>query len=391
MKRQTLRRFLLFLLVLGGFSAAVWHLLETPPQTHKKRSVQPTPVLEGIAVTIADHTLNISAFGTVRAARELEVRSQVGGRLLYLHPDFEPGGQIPVNTPLLRIERSDYELSVAAAQAEVAKAQATIDIEQGKRVVAREEFRILKDSIKVDQQSKSLALRKPQLRQVRAQLAAATNRLKQAQLDLDRTELQLPYELIVLERLRSSGEVLATRELIGRVALADEYWIELKVRPELLNHLNPRSEHQAGSQASVFLQGSSLPAEVVRIRAELAQGSRLAGVIVAVKDPLALQPENAGRPAMLIGSYAEARLDGGILRQVVSVPRRALRDNRRIWVADSENLLRTRQATVVGESGQTLLLKPGFEAGDRILTGRNITLPPGTEVQVQLQDPTGLE
>ena len=91
------------------------------------------------------------------------------------------------------------------------------------RVVAREELQSLQGSLNVDAESKALALRKPQLRQVEAELAAARNRLQRAELDLARTEITLPFDVVVLQRSRVTGEVVAARELVGQVSRADEY------------------------------------------------------------------------------------------------------------------------------------------------------------------------
>ena len=91
----------------------------------------------------------------------------------------------------------------------MAKAQATITLERGRRVVAREELESLQGSLQIDPASRALALRKPQLRQVQAELAAAENQLQRAQLDLGRTRVALPHDVIVLERERVGGEVVA--------------------------------------------------------------------------------------------------------------------------------------------------------------------------------------
>ena len=113
--------------------------------------------------------------------------------------------------------------------------------------------------------SEALALRRPQLRQVEAELAAAENQLKRAQLDLARTRVTLPFDVIVLSRSRVGGEVVAARELVGRVTRADQYWVELRTRPDRLGRIRARQDDRPGSRVVVRDAAATHEGEVVRI------------------------------------------------------------------------------------------------------------------------------
>jgi multidrug efflux pump subunit AcrA (membrane-fusion protein) len=217
---------------------------------------------------------------------------------------------------------------------------------------------------------------------VQAELSVAENQLQRAQLDLRRTELRLPYDVLVLERTRVSGEVVAARELVGRVTRADEYWVELRVRPYLLTRLTARAAESRGSRVVVHDRGRSFEGELVRIRANLASASRLAGVIAAIP------AENAAGDRLLLGSYVKAEIQAGVMTQAIQAPRRAVRDNERVWVVDAAGELQVREAEVVWESGQRLLLhRNSLRAGDRIIVSRVSGLVPGASVRSRLVDP----
>ena len=241
MKATTLARLLILALLAVGFTVAGWQLMQTAPQSKRERSSAPVALVDVIDSTPRDHRLILTAAGPVTSAHELEIRPQVGGLIAELHADFEPGGRIPAGSSILKIQSDDYRLAVEAEEAEIAKAKAAIAIENGRRIVAREELETLRGSVNIDSASSALALRKPQLRQVQAELAAAENRLERARLDLARTRFSLPYDVIVLERTRVAGEVVAARELVGRVTRADEYWIELRTRPSMLRRVTARN------------------------------------------------------------------------------------------------------------------------------------------------------
>lgn len=385
MNRVTLARLIVVLVLAAGFGLAGWQLLSSAPQSQRQRPAAPVPLVDVVATVSRDHPLRLSASGTLRSAEELDVRPEVGGRISALHPDFEPGGRIGAGETLVAIDDAEYRLAVAAARADIAKAQAAIALEQGRRVVARAELDLLKGSVEVDPASQALALRRPQLRQVQAELTAAQNRLERAELDLARTRVSLPYDVIVLERERVANEVVAARELIGRVTRADKVWLELRVQPQMLRHIRARSDEVPGSR--VWLADGDHVGEIVRIRADVAENSRLAGVIAM------FAMGDASEAPLLLGSYVRAELDGGLLEDVIAVPRRALRDNNRVWVVDRENRLQVRRARVVWPAGQQLFVAPGgsadgLQGGDRIVVSRIDGLIPGTTVRQRQIDPT---
>ncbi len=382
MKRTHIARLLLILVVGGGFSYAAWQLMNSAPQSKRERPQAPVPLVDVVATVARDHPLRLQTTGTLVSAQELDIRPQVGGSIRSMHPNFEPGGRIPAGETLLVIQPDEYALAIEAAKADIAKAQAAIALERGRRVVAREELDILQGSVTIDAASQALALRKPQLRQVQAELAAAQNQLKRAELDLSRTRLKLPFDVIVLERNRVSDEVVAARELVGRVTRADEFWLELRVRPQVLRHIRVREGTNAGSRVTVYDSDRVYGGEVVRIRADLAGDSRLAGVIVAIP----VDPARATQP--LLGSYVKAEIEAGAIPDVIPVPRRALRDNARVWVVDSNATLQVREAKIAWESGQQLLLHAAtVQPGDTIVTSRLSGLVPGAQVRQRLINP----
>jgi RND family efflux transporter MFP subunit len=381
-KATTLERLLILALLAVGFTVAGWQLMQTAPQSKRERSSAPVALVDVIDSTPRDHRLILTAAGPVTSAYELEIRPQVGGLIAELHADFEPGGRIPAGSSILKIESDDYRLAMEAEEAEIAKAKAEIAIENGRRIVAREELETLRGSVNIDSASSALALRTPQLQQVQAELAAAENRLERARLDLARSVFSLPFDVIVLERVRVAGEVVAARELVGRVTRADEYWIELRTRPSMLRRVTARNGDTPGSRVLVRADAEEFLGEVVRIRADLAPASRLAGVIAAV--PV---DERAARH-LLLGSYVEAEVAAGEMSQAIEVPRRAVRDNGRLWVVDAEDRLQVRDAEVVWESGQTLLLhKDTLLSGDKIIVSRISGLVPGARVRSRVVDP----
>jgi len=382
MKYRASMRLLLIAIVLGAAAFGVWVILDTDPAPRKQSQPPLAPLVRVLSTTPADHAIRIDAHGSVSAAEQLAVRPQVGGQLLELHPAFEPGGVIPAGEQLFQIDPTDYRLQVQTAEAAIAKARAELDIEQGRRKVAAEELRLLEGSVKIDRSSRALALRAPQLKQVRAELMRAENELEKASTELSRTRAEFAHDVVVLEREKVTGEIVAARDIIGVVARADRFWVELQVPPSLLARLRARKDDGAGAKVSIYSQGHEYPAEVTRIRAELSGNSRLAGVLAEVNDPLGKHSANQGRPPLLIGAYVEAQVDAGMLQNVLAVPRNALQDNNRLWVVDADRRLQVHQVEPVFIGEETVYIPP-LEAGEHVLLGNPSGLVPGSEVRVQ--------
>ena len=119
MKSTLLARLIAFVLIAAAFTFAGWQLMASAPQSKRERPAAPIPLVDTVDSTAARYPLRLEASGNVTSALELEIRPEVGGRLIALHADFEPGGLIPAGEVVLRIEPKDYELAVASARADI--------------------------------------------------------------------------------------------------------------------------------------------------------------------------------------------------------------------------------------------------------------------------------
>ncbi|NHK26819.1 efflux RND transporter periplasmic adaptor subunit [Parvularcula flava] len=387
-KKSRFRLMTVFPVVLAcGFAVAIFFLYATQPRTQMQRPEARKPVVEAMALESVNRDVTTTAQGVVAPANgTVELRAQVGGDVIATHPQFKPGGYIPAGETILQIDRTDYELALADARAALNQAKAAVDIEKGQQRIAEAEFELLEGDIEFDTASRALALRQPQLQRVEADYEAALSAVDRAQLNLRRTSLSLPYDVVVLGVDAIDGEYLGAREIAGTLARADEFWVELRVRHDVLGRLETRSADGTGSDVRITLNGTEYPGEVIRIRADVSQETRLGGVYVGIDDPLSMRPENDDRPPLLIGSYVAARLQAGSVDDVIVMPRRALQDNNMVYVATAEDRLDIRPVQIAWELDDQVLVRPTFETGDRIITSRVSGIAPGTELRVRIND-----
>ena len=140
---------------------------------------QPLPHVQAVAVTLAEVPIFISAHGNVTSRYELDLASEVTGRVVSVAPQFEPGEIVTAGTELLRIDPVSYELALAQAKAALATAN-----------IALADAKALK--------------RKAAVGEGELNIEAARQRIVKAEQDLAYTRIKAPFDAVIdkLQRLK---------------------------------------------------------------------------------------------------------------------------------------------------------------------------------------------
>ena len=368
------RRWLVVLLpalvVLGGIVIAMM-LVETAPRAKREPAASQARLVEVQPVTLGDSVADIEAMGTVVPAREVVLQPQVSGEVLTISDELVPGGRFSKGEQLLRIDPADYELAVRQRESELAQARSNLKIEQGQQAIARNEFELLGESTAGE--DNALMLRKPQLESVRASVATAQATLERARLDLARTRIRAPFNAIVQSREVNTGTRVTPVSKLATLIGTDRYWLELSVPVDQLQWLEiPAINAGQGSAVRVYDEAAWGPdkfrrGRVIRLAGDLENEGRMARVLVAVDDPLALQPEHAGAPVLLLNSYVRAVIEGRTLSNVARVDRALLRGEDQVWLMGSDGRLQIRTVTIPFRGPHSVLVSEGLAAGERLV------------------------
>lgn len=92
---------------------------------------------------------------------------------------------------------------------------------------------------------------------------------------------------------------------------------------------------------------------------------------------------------MFVNLFVTAELRGAELADVVVLPRAALRNDDRVWVIDAEDRLRPRDVELVRKERDTVVLRSGVSAGERVCTTPLDLVTDGMSVRVQGDVPQG--
>ncbi|NNE79397.1 MAG: efflux RND transporter periplasmic adaptor subunit [Silicimonas sp.] len=381
----------------------------------------PVRVITAETQAVAPHVIG---FGLAQPARTYEAIAQVGGTVDYVNPALKKGGILPAGSVLLRISPADFKLAIAQADANIRAAEARLSeiaVSETNQIAALEiedeALRLraadlertetlfqngtisqtaldnartahLAQRQKVQSLESALALF-PTQRVVQAeQIAVYQATLETAKLNLDRTEMTLPFAARVASVSVEAGQFLLsgqTAALLDGIEAAEiEAQVPIAALRRLLRStmddtpaiaLDPATMtdvlRRLGLSAKVHLRLESeaitWPATVDRISDTIDQRSGTLGVIVRV-DTAYSGVEPGERPPLTKGMFVEVSLRGNP-EDGIRVPRSALRDGR-LLLADADDRLRAVQVSTALVQDGIALISDGISPGARVLVSQ---------------------
>lgn len=418
-------RVVLPIIILAAAVALSIGLLRTPPEVPRSEPEALAAVVGVADLSAESPPVFVEAFGTAVAARQTQIQPEVTGRISGLHPQLVPGGRITEDETLFEIDRSDYAIRVAEAEASVSVARLLVEsfrsnldslLMQVEQISAELEYlrwnaqrlgRLSESEqageVELREAQSSFQSREAALASLEAQVAeqryaverataevrVAESRLATAELALSRTRVRAPFDAIVIEESVEVGQLIGPQTVVATLAATDEFWVEAAIPVSRLSSIRFAEGNPGGPSAVTVAVATgegtvSMKGVALRSLGRLDPEGRMARVLISVRDPLKLDEAlNAGRGALLLGSYVRLQVDAGILENVFAIPRYALRENNRVWVRDSTGNLAIRQVEVVWRRQEDVLVRDAFVPGDRLVTTHLSSVIPGMPLTVR--------
>jgi RND family efflux transporter MFP subunit len=353
-----------FCLIFAGYIG--WSYLKSKePKMRRKPPAKSSVVVDTIPVKPGSFKSSIRVMGTIMPERQITLKAKVSGEVVAVSPKFVQGGLMIKGETLLQLDDSDYKIEVQKARSILDKALSDLAIETGSQMIAKEELKLINEISPSKLNSTDLALRKPQLVQVKAAVRSARADLERAQLSLSRTKVIVPFNCLVLEKHVDEGSLVTTQGTLANLVDVDAYRVEAQVPPDRLLALT--IDEKTGSEAIIYSQYSkhTWQGRVVRITGQMASKSRMAGVIISVPDPLGLNDKD--NPQLLLGDHVDIRIMGKTLENVFSIPRAILRDGNTLWVYSS-GVLEIKEVSLAWKEDSVVYIESGIDAGDMVIT-----------------------
>ncbi len=389
---------------------------ERKPPTEEARQVR---VIEAVPTTLVPR---IIGFGDVKPGKIWNASTQVSGEITFVHADLKKGAIMQAGTEIIRISAVDYELAIREAEANIRSAQAkrkeldvskhntqlTLEIEE-RALEVRETELERKQNLKkrgtlsqsaVDQefrdtlsQRKKVQDLKNTLNLIPTQIAVQGEQvnvyqatLEQAQLNLQRTHIKLPFTARIAEvnvettQYAQVGQTLViadgmeTAEIAAQIAV-DQFrgLAQAAVGDRRSLNLTTTSFRevieQMGLQLTVRLGAGDTaiewPARFARISDSVDPKTRTIGVIAAV-DGAYSKAIPGKRPPLTKGMFVEIEIRAKPLENRIVIPRSAVHDGR-VYVLDKTNRLVINPIEVGLYQGDLAAPLSGVALGDQVV------------------------
>ncbi len=370
--RKMIIRVLLPLIVvtLGAYGAYL--IFKSGPKAKRRQPVRKAELVHVQTVQRTSPKVNIQAMGTVMPARQVTLNSQVSGRVVALSPEFVIGGHFQADEMMLKTDPREYRLTIIQRQSDVTRAQYELKLEIGHQDIAKREMELFHSGKSVSKKDRELALRKPHLANARAALKAAKAALDKARLDLERTVIKAPFNALIQEKQVDLGANISTQTPLATLVGTDQYYVEASVPANQLQWIKIPSDSLAtGARVTIKPDAkvkSVYQGHVIRLRADLEPEGRMARILISVKDPLGLHtsmPED--KVPLLLGAFVNLEIEGPHLKELFAIPVTALRDGRRLWIMDANDVLAVRDTHVVWREREAVYVRDGLEEGEKLI------------------------
>ena len=368
-------RVTLSILVAGIILISIIALLKPTPQ---RRVSAPKPLLEVEVIVASPSPMQvfIKSQGTVAPRREIDLVSQVSGKIVAVADNYANGGFFQADGRLVQVEPADYGFAVTRAKAQLARADEQVALERGRSRQAKREWRDLSDPT-----ANTLFLRQPQLNSALAGLESARADLEKAKLDLARTGISAPFQGRIRETFVNLGQYVTPGTRIAKVYSTDivEIRLPLSDREVMLVDLPVDFENsQALNYPAVTLisrvgdMRHEWQGNIVRTDASIDIQSRMTFAVAEVESPFKSDADGS-RPPLSIGLFVEANIEGKTIANAVSLPKDIVYRGRDILVLNERDEISFLTVSIL-QSNPKSVLAVGIAAGTRVVSTR-ISLP----------------
>lgn len=368
-----LRKFLAIaipLLIIVGFIVAtsIFIALNKEPK-EKKRNFNTLAVIADYA-KLDNVQLKVRTQGEARPQIEIDLVPQVGGKIVYVSPNFIEGGIFKKGETLLRIEDADFKVAVIRAEAGVAQAEQVLVREKAEGDIARQDYEELGRG-----EPTPLALRLPQQAQARASLQAAQAELDAAKLNLSRTSVRAPFAGRVRSKASDIGQFVTPGSRLGRIFSTNVVEVRLPLSDAQLSKLDLPLAYVADSRetapkvdlnALVAGKVRHWDGRIMRTDSTYDTATRALFAIAEVADPYGKGASIDGVP-LAPGMFVDADIAGKSFENVITIPRDGLRPQDEVYIVDNLGKAEIRKVEVLDATPDRAVLTGGVEKGELVV------------------------
>ncbi len=369
----------LALLAIGAYAYSV---LSVEPEEEKSPPVANQVIRTNVTeLQIRDYPVVVTTHGIVQAHNEVTLSAEVSGLVQQISSTFEAGSYFSEGDVLLELDDRDYKTRLAVAEARVLSAQASVQL-------ANENFDRIKSLYDRNVSTEAeVNLASATSSQAVAELNTAEADVEQAKRDLERTKIRAPFDGRVRHKAIGLGQSIGQGTTLGVVFAIDFAEVRLPIAGPELQFLE-LPELASDPPVEVELRDAISEtnetvwnAKIIRTEGTLDQDSLELFAIARIDDPFGRESVH---PPLRIGQPVVGSIAGKVLKDVIALPRMAVRQlDQVILVDNSELTLIPRTIEPIWSDEEFVIVRDSsIQNGAWLSTTHLVYAPEGAKVEI---------
>ena len=369
-------------LALLGIGVGAYMYLSVEPEKEKAPPAEKRAIRTKAAeLRVEDYQVVINTNGIVQAHNEVGLSAEVNGQIMKISPSFEVGAYFNKGDVLVELDDRDYRTALAVADAQLLGAEAAVEL--ATETYDRNKNLYSKNGVSEAVLKQAFAAQA----QANAQLDTATAQVERAQRDLERTKIVAPFDGRVRVRNVGVGQLVGGGTPLGIVFAVDFAEVRLPISGKELSYLK-LPEQATDEPVAVELRDAInkdskniWTAKIVRTEGTLDTNSLELFAIARIDDPFG---RTSGMPPLRIGQPVTAAVEGTVMKDVVAVPRIAVRQLDQVYFIDKDKLtLLGKTLDPIWTDEEHLIIRdPDVKDGQWLATTRIVYAPDGATVEI---------
>lgn len=341
------------------------------PKAEKKIADIKPPSVEVVTAVYQSIHIPVYSQGNIAAKTRINLAAEVSGRVVEVSSSLSDGEEFRAGELLLRIDDSDYKLAMTRADAQVAAAQQALARTEAEAEQARFDLQRMGRS---ESETTAFALKLPHLKEAKARLKAAQADLAIAELQYKRTSVHAPFAGRVISKKVDVGQYVAPGQMIAEIYATDKMEVSLPLTQSQLALVDLPNEVDLQTSQNVILTtelaGKKLQwqGHIARTESIIDTRNQLLNAVVEINTPQTNNKTDVPASALLSpGLFVRAVIKGKLLKDIVVLPRAALRYGDEVWLVEDGNLLRKQTVNVLHKDDVSVYVDAGIEENKKVI------------------------
>lgn len=346
----------------------------------------PAPAVGVITAAFQTVALQNELPARVEPIRTAQVRARVDG--VVLKRSFTEGSIVKQGQSLFTIDPAPYQAQLAAARADVARAEANL---VASRAIA-ERYKPLVEANAVSKQEFDNAVAAQ--KQGEAEVAAAKAQLRVAQINVGYTNVNAPITGRIGRALVTEGALVSATQSteLALIQQTDTMYLNITQSATELQRLRKQGGGANDVPVTVLLEdGSVLPQRGKLLFSDVTVDQGTGQVTLRATVP---NPDNA----LLPGQYVRVRVAQATLPNGILIPQQAVtrggQNGDTVTVIGADNKPVPRQIKIASQQDESWVVTGGLKEGEKVMVDgfqKLQMLPPGTPVKPVQWTPAGAQ